>query len=62
MASRGSTLVREARAGDRAGHSPDGAGGLVLGQHGAALLANEAAAGESIGAHAGEHDGQHAGP
>ena len=61
MASSGSTLCARPGIGDGAGHSPDRAGGLVLGQHAAALFANDAAADQSVGAHAGEHHGQHAG-
>jgi ribosomal protein S11 len=52
--------VRQARIGNGAGHSPHGAGGLVLGQHAAAVFADDAAAQHSVGAHAGEHHGQHA--
>ena len=40
----GQHLVSEACGGDGAGHSPDGAGGFVLGEDAAALLANDAAA------------------
>ncbi len=57
----GKDFVGEAGGGDGAGHSPDGAGGLVLGEDGASLLADDAAAAGSIGAHAGEDDGEDAG-
>ena len=62
MASSGSTLVGQAGLGHGAGHSPNGAGGLILGENAAALFADEAAAGKTVGAHAGEDDGEHAGP
>lgn len=42
-----------------AGHSPNGAGGFVLGENDATLIANQARAGKTIGAHAGEDDGEH---
>ena len=51
-------LVRQSCVGDRAGHSPDRAGGLVLSQHAAAVVADDAATQHSVGAHAGQHHGQ----
>ena len=46
---------------DGAGHAPDGAGGLILGEHVPPLAADEAAAGQAVGAHAGENHREHAG-
>jgi hypothetical protein len=56
----GQNAMGEPGLGHSPGHSPDGAGGLVLSEDGAAVFADDAAAGQAVVTHAGEDDGQDA--
>ena len=57
----GKNALGQSCAGYGARHSPNGAGCLVLCQHGSSLFADETGAGESVGAHTGENNREYVG-